>query len=313
MVIKPLVYLLALARERHFGAAAERCHITQPTLSAAIRQLEAELGVPIVERGNRFIGFTPEGERVLEHARRIVADCDVMRQELNELRNGLSGQLRIGAVPTALPIMSLITGPFTAKHPKVTISVLSMTSGEIQKGLDGFTLDAGITYLDNDPLVRTRSAPLYKEEYLLLTPSHGALAMTERSSVTWAEAAALPLCLLTPDMQNRRIVDAIFRSVGCQPMPAVETDSIINLCSHVSAGVWSSVMPSALLSLLGLPEGTRALRLEEPSAAHTIGIVIADRDPQLPLARAVFQQAPGLGLDEAIRQRVPLPVGEAGV
>src|SRR5271170_7358337 len=118
MVIKQLVYLLALAREKHFGLAAERSHISQPTLSAAIRQLEAELGVSIVERGNRFIGFTPEGERVLEHARRIVADCDVMRQDLNEMRHGLTGRLRIGAVPTALPIMALITGPFTEKHPK---------------------------------------------------------------------------------------------------------------------------------------------------------------------------------------------------
>jgi DNA-binding transcriptional LysR family regulator len=308
MVIKQLTYLLALAREKHFGAAAERSNVTQPTLSAAIRQLEEELGVPIVERGNRFIGFTPEGERVLDHARRIVADCDAMRQELSEMRLGLSGHLRIGAVPTVLPIMSLITSPFAALHPKVSISVLSMTSIEIQKGLDDFTLDAGITYLDNEPISHAKAAPLYREEYLLLTPSGGPLA--ERDTVTWAEAATMPLCLLTPDMQNRRIIDGIFRSVGCQPRPAVETNSIVNLCSHVSSGPWSSVMPSGLLSLLGLPEGTRALRLVAPEVAHVMGIVIADREPPLPLARALFVQAPGLGLDAAIRRRLPLGAGK---
>jgi DNA-binding transcriptional LysR family regulator len=304
MVVKQLVYLLALSRERHFGAAAERCHVTQPTLSAAIRQLEDELGVPIVERGNRFIGFTPEGQRVLDHARRIVADCDAMRQELSEMRQGLSGHLRIGAVPTVLPIMSLITGPFAALHPKVSIAVLSMTSSEIQKGLEEFTIEAGFTYLDNEPISHAKAAPLYREEYLLLTPSGGALA--DRESVTWAEAAAMPLCLLTPDMQNRRIVDGIFRSVGCHPVPAVETNSIVNLCSHVSSGLWSSVMPYALLSLLGLPEGTRALRLVSPEVTHVMGIVIADREPALPLARALYHQAPGLGLDAAIRRRLPI-------
>ncbi len=304
MVIKQLVYLLALARERHFGAAAERCHVTQPTLSAAIRQLEDELGVPIVERGNRFIAFTPEGERVLDHARRIVADCDAMRQELGEMRAGLTGHLRIGVIPTVLPIMSLITSPFAAQHPKVSIAVLSMTSGEIQKGLDEFTLEAGITYLDNEPVANAKATALFGEEYLLLTPSAGPLA--DREAVTWAEAAEMPLCLLTPDMQNRRIVDGVFRSVGCEPRAAVETNSIINLCSHVSSGLWSSVLPYALLSLFGLPEGTKALRLTTPVVKHTIGLLIADRQPPLPLARALFLQAPGLGLEAAIRQKLPI-------
>jgi DNA-binding transcriptional LysR family regulator len=307
MVIKQLVYLLALARERHFGAAAERCHVTQPTLSAAIRQLEDDLGVPIVERGNRFIGFTPEGERVLDHARRVVADCDAMRQELSEMRQGLTGHLRIGAVPTMLPILSLITGPFAALYPKVSIAVLSMTSIEIQKSLDDFTIEAGFTYLDNEPISHARSAPLYREEYLLLTPSGSELA--EHDTVTWAEAASVPLCLLTPDMQNRRIIDSIFCSVGCRPVPAIETNSIVNLCAHVNSGQWSSVMPHGLLSLIGLPEGTKALRLVEPEVSHVMGIVIADRDPPLPLARALFLQAPGLGLDAAILQRLPIRTG----
>jgi DNA-binding transcriptional LysR family regulator len=305
MVIKQLVYLLALARERHFGAAAERSHISQPTLSSAIRNLEEELGVPIVERGNRFIGFTAEGERVLEYARRIVADCDSLRQELGELRQGLIGQLRIGVVPSALPVTSLITAPFARAHPKVTISIRSMTSIEIQNGLSDFSLEAGLTYLDNEPLLNARTLPLYREDYVLLTPIDGPFA--EREAVGWVEAAEVPLCLLTPDMQNRRIVDSIFRSIGRQPRAMVETNSMINLSLHVSSGHWSSVMPSVFPQLFGLPDRTRALRLIEPIVTHELGIVIADRTPQQPLARALFTEASSLDLGRIIaEQRIPV-------
>jgi DNA-binding transcriptional LysR family regulator len=299
MVIKQLIYLLALAKERHFGAAAERCHITQPTFSAAIRQLEEDLRVPIVERGNRFIGFTPEGERVLEYARRIVADCDSLRLELSELRQGLSGHLKLGAVPSALPVVAWLTAPFAKAHPNVTIEIFSMTSTEIQTGLDGFELDAGLTYLDNEPLMRVRTAALYEEEYILLTPVSGSLAGQER--VTWAEAAAVPLALLTGNMQNRRIVNGIFASLGREPQPGIETNSIVALCLHVSAGPWSAVMPQTLLGVMGVPAGTVAKPLIAPEIRHVMGIVIPDRSPPPPLARELFTLAPTLGLQGKFR------------
>ena len=304
MVIKQLVYLLALARERHFGAAAERSHISQPTLSAAIRQLEEELGVPIVERGNRFIGFTAEGERVLDYARRIVADCDSLRQELGELREGLIGQLRIGVVPSALPVMPLITAPFLRVHPRVTISIRSLTSIEIQNGLDDFTLEAGLTYIDNEPLANARMLPLYREEYTLLTPTDGPFA--GRETVGWAEAGKVPLCLLTPDMQNRRIIDGIFRSVGCEPQPMIETNSMINLLLHVGTSQWSSVVPSVFLRLWGAPAGTMSLKLVEPAVAHQLGIVIADRSPPSPLGRALFGETSSLDIARLVARQSPV-------
>src|SRR5262245_23493149 len=101
-LIDKLEFLLALSRERHFGRAAEACGVTQPTLSAGVKQIEEQMGVLLVNRGSRFRGFTPEGERVLDWARRIVGDARAMRQEINALRHGLSGQLRIAAIPTTL-------------------------------------------------------------------------------------------------------------------------------------------------------------------------------------------------------------------
>ena len=124
MVLRQLEYLVALAREKHFGRAAEACHVSQPTLSAAIRLLEEDLGTPIVERGHRFVGLTPQGRVAVEHAQRILAEAESLRRSLEEIDKGLSGRLRLGAIPTALPIVSKITGPFVARFPNVTVSAV---------------------------------------------------------------------------------------------------------------------------------------------------------------------------------------------
>ncbi len=287
MVLRQLEYLVALAREKHFGRAAEACHVSQPTLSAALRLLEDDLGAPLVERGHRFVGLTPQGQRALEHAQRILADSENMRRGLEEFSKGLTGRLRFGAIPTALPIVSQLTGPFHSKHPGVTVAVLSMTSKEIGRRIEAFELDVGLTYLDAEPLERVRAQPVCVEQYMFLTPEDSAFA--GRSQVTWREASTVPLCLLTPDMQNRQIIDGIFRSVGASPTPSVETNSIFNLVTHVSAGQWSAIAPRHLLRFFGVPKGTRAIELVEPVASRTLGLVMSDRDPPSPLARSLFE------------------------
>ena len=183
MVLRQLEYLVALARERHFGRAAEACHVSQPTLSAAIRLLEEDLGAPIVERGHRFVGLTPQGRLAVEHAHRILAEAENLRRGLEEIDKGLSGRLRIGAIPTALPIVSQITGPFYARFPAVAITVLSLNSQEIERGIEEFELEAGLTYLDAEPIERVKAKPVCVEEYVFLTPVGGALA--DRTEVSW--------------------------------------------------------------------------------------------------------------------------------
>ena len=308
MVLRQLEYLVALAREKHFGRAALACNVSQPTLSAAIRQLEADLGAPIVERGQKFHGLTQQGRAVLEHAHRILAEADALRRNLEEMDKGLTGRLRLGAVPTALPIISHITGPFHARFPNVTVTVLSLTSQEIQRGIDDFELDVGLTYLDNEPLDNVLAKPIYAEEYVFLTPAHGPYA--GRETITWREAADAALCLLTPDMQNRRVIDGIFRSVGVQPKPSVETNSIFNLCSHASSGHWSSIAPRQLLQFFGTPRGTRAVELVEPQARRTIGMIMSNRAPPSPLARNLF--AMDYPKDIARRVEPPIRLLDAG-
>ena len=232
MFIRQFEYLDALAREKHFRRAAELCNVSQPTLSSALAQMEDELGVLLIERDPRFQGLTPEGELVLSRVRHVLVEIEMMRAEVAEARNGLSGKLRFGVIPTALPLAVHVTAPFCAICPAVTLEVLSLTSAEILERLANFELDAGMTYLDNEPLPGVIVKPIYAETYCLLTRADGPLG--GRTSISWAEAAELKLCLLTGDMQNRRIIDGIFRSVGKTPKPAMETNSIFNLCTHAA-------------------------------------------------------------------------------
>src|SRR5690606_39188881 len=240
-MIDKLDYFLALAREQHFGRAAAELGVTQPTLSAAIKQLEDQLGVMLVQRGSRFQGLTPEGQRVLEWARRIVGDSRTMREEMKAARRGLAGHVRIAVIPTALAMVPWLTTPFREKHPEVTFSIYSCTSLEVLTLLDNFEIDIGITYLDNEPLGRVVSVPLYSERYRLITAAGNPLS--DRETVTWAEVAELPLCLLTPDMQNRRIINQHLKEAGVEPNTTIESNSMILLCAHIRTGKWASIMP----------------------------------------------------------------------
>ncbi|WP_395711008.1 LysR family transcriptional regulator [Reyranella sp.] len=288
-MIDKLEFLIALARERNFGRAAELCGVTQPTFSAGIKQLEATLGVLLVHRKSRFVGFTAEGERVLDWARTIVADSRAMREELRALKHGLVGRLKVAAIPTALPMVSALTTPYRAKHPEVKFTVLSRTSIEILSMLENLEVDAGLTYIDNEPLGRVRAVPLYLEQYRLLTSETSPLG--DRDQVTWAEVARIPLCLLTPDMQNRRIIDQHLRAAGGVPDPTLESNSMIVLFSHVRTGRWASVMPEKLADTLGLTQHLRSIPIVEPEAVHGIGLIVADREPLPPLVAALLAEA----------------------
>jgi DNA-binding transcriptional LysR family regulator len=288
-VIDKLEYLLALARERNFGRAAETCGVTQPTFSAGIKQLEDTLGVMLVQRTSRFLGFTAEGERVLDWARTIVADARAMRAEVQALKKGLSGHLKIAAIPTALPMVSALTTPYRAKHPNVKFTILSRTSIEILSMVENLEVDAGLTYIDNEPLGRLRAVPLYLEQYRLLTSADSPLG--DHDKVTWAEVGKIPLCLLTPDMQNRRIIDGLLHAAGTRPEPTLESNSMIVLFSHVRTGRWASVMPERLADTLGLTEKLRSIPIVEPEVVHQIGLVIPPREPMIPIVSALVAEA----------------------
>jgi DNA-binding transcriptional LysR family regulator len=305
LLLRQLEYLVALAHEKHFAHAAERCEISQPALSLALKQLESELGVAIVERGNRFRGFTQEGEIVLKWARRVLADEETLKQELRLRSASLSGRLRLGVIPSATSTSSLLSTSFVREHPGVSISDVEMTSTDILRALMSFELDAGITYIDNEPLEHVRTHAIGKEEYVLVTPADSPLA--GRSTVTWTEVATLPLCLLHRDMQNRRIIEAIFESVGVRPNARIETNSMISKYCYLRAG-WSTIMPRSFVEWLAPPAGLHIARIIEPSVVKTVGLVIVDRTPVPPLLLGfwghVERESPLVRLEDSAAIRI---------
>jgi DNA-binding transcriptional LysR family regulator len=288
-MIDKLEFLVAIAQEKHFGRAAEACGVTQPTLSAGLKQLEDMLGVMLVRRGSRFLGFTAEGERVLEWARRIISDARALRQDVDQLKHGLTGHLRLAAIPTALAMVATITTPFHARYPEVRFTVLSRTSEEILQLLANLEIDAGLTYLDNEPLGKVSTIPLYRESYCLLTRREHALA--NRGTISWGEVASIPLCLLTRDMQNRRIIDRHLQQAGATASAMLESNSMIVLFAHVQTGEWSAIMPEKLTGIFGLAPDIRAVPIVEPDTMYTIGLVAGPREPITPLISAFMREA----------------------
>lgn len=292
-MIDKLEMFIALANEQHFGRAADACGVTQPSLSSAIKQLEEQLGVQLVRRGSRFQGLTPEGLRTLEWAHRIVGDARTLRDEMRHARTGLSGHLRLAVIPTALAMVQELTRPLLARHPNLEVTVLSRTSAEILAMIDGLEAEAGITYLEGEPLGRVLQVPLYQEEYCLVAPAGGDLA--GRDTVSWAEVASRPLCLLSRDMQNRRIVNQHMAEAGAEAAPRMSSNSVIVLMSHVRAGGWETILPRRSAELFSAEADLTVLPIVSPRAAHLVGLVAEPREPHTPVLTALITAAEGLG------------------
>ncbi|SDJ99403.1 transcriptional regulator, LysR family [Agrobacterium fabrum] len=288
-MIDKLEFFIALARAEHFGRAAEECGVSQPSLSAAIRQLEDQLGVGLVVRAARYQGLTPEGQRVLEWARRIVGDTRTMREEMRAARKGLAGHIRLAVIPTALAMVPRLTESFQARHPDVTFSVTSRTSLQVLGQIENLEIDAGISYLDNEPLGRVTTVPLYSERYHLITA--GGTPLADQESVTWKQVSGLRLCLLTPDMQNRRIINKHMAEAGVEAKPTLESNSMIVLFSHIRTGQWASIMPRNLAESFGFPKQIKIIPITEPNAEHLVGLIATHREPHTPLVSALLHEA----------------------
>jgi DNA-binding transcriptional LysR family regulator len=303
MLVRHLSYFVTLARERHFARAAVACNIAQPTLSAAIRNLEEDLEVRLVERSHKFVGLTPEGEKLLVWARQILADYNSLRDDLRELERGITGTLRLGVIPAALPVVSFLTSRFSAFHPAASIEIRSMTSRAIQHGLDTFEIDGGMTYLENEPLENVRRLSLYRERYVFVASRPHPLA--SHSTITWREAAAERLCLLSEEMQNRRIINKLTESIGVTIRAQIVSNSFLGICSHLRHGEWASIVPHTFFYAFGDAPDLVAIDLIDPVHSQSIGLVLSDRDPPSPMAAALLGSMLGVDLEDDLSTARP--------
>lgn len=293
MFIRQLTYLVALQREKHFGRAALACNVSQPALSGAIRSIEQELGMSIVQRSRRFEGFTPDGERVLTWARRVLADCEGLRQEASANERDPVGTLRFGAIPTTLPLVPLLTESCLQQFPRMRHEVYTLAATDILRQINNFELDVGLSYLQDERLKDFATIPMFIERYVLIARDHG--MFEGRTSISWDEVARLPLCLLTNNMQCRHGIDAAFAAAGMTVSPRVETDSMMALYSYVRCAGLYSIVPHSVLTLLEMRNELTAIPLT-PEMQREIGLVLLDRVPLAPLLNAALSNFRGLNL-----------------
>lgn len=298
MHIRLIQYFLALESEGHFARAAARCNVSQPTLSAGIATLEAQLGKRLINRDRKYAGLTPEGEAILPWARQLVAAAEALGQAAETARGPLKGELRLGTIPAAMPAIGFLVEAVLARHPDLNIQVRSLTSRQIERGLAAFELDAGLTYLDFEPPAHALSVPLYAERTMLVSAVKG-VPLPERPD--WTDLARLPLCLLHQGMQNRRILDARLAERGLALKPVATADSYVALLSLVQQGRLCSIIPDSHAMLLKGLDWAVTRSLPDEGQGGRIGVIVSDRAPMGPLAQTVLSVARELRLPPGFR------------
>jgi DNA-binding transcriptional LysR family regulator len=297
VLFRQLEYFVAVAQERHFARAAEKCYVSQPALSAAIAKLERELNVTLINRGHSFEGLTPEGERLVVWAKRILAEHDAFKAEVHAVRSGITGTLRLGTVPTASTTASLVLSAFCSEHPLAKVQILSrLAATELYRRLREFDLDAAIVHIDPDDGHDIHLVPLYEEHYVLLSSAD--MLPSGASTLAWPEAAQLPLALLTAEMRDRQIIDQAFARHAISVTPQVETDSVASLLAQVATGNWACIVPHTWLWTSPLGTEIRAVELVDPVVKAEIALATNSGGPGSPIARALTASAQQLALNE---------------
>ncbi|EFE94722.1 LysR family transcriptional regulator [Serratia odorifera] len=298
MDIKQLIYLCNLERERHFGRAAEASFVSQPTLSMRLKNLEKELGVALINRGNNFEGFTAEGERVLAWAREIVSVYQGLKLEVEALKHGLNGTLRIGVVPQCSITLAQMLKAVSEKYPQLDYRVAVLSADQLLEALTAHTVDIGIGFFELPTLkeLHFQSQPLADSGVeLVFHPQHFP-QLVDDAPLTLADVAALPLCLAEPTRYFRRYLDQNFREAGLSLQARVETTSIFQLLQCIFVGLGCGLFPHGNL----LPEMTPQLLRRPiditPMSRHA-AVVIAEPGRATPLAQHFFDAAQGWLLD----------------
>ena len=217
---------------------------------------------------------------MLATANRVLHEQELLVQELASGAGRPRGRLVIGTVPTALPIAARFATRLIERHPGLVPQVRSLSSQEIETGLDALSVDLGLGYTDRLSALRgnrLKPWPQYVEHYHLLQRADApAAALRFGAPIAWAEAATLPLALLTPEMHNRVILDDVFRRLDLAVNPALETNSVLALLVAVQSGALSAVLPGALVATLTGHGTLHARPLGTPSLRTPIGFMTAE-------------------------------------
>lgn len=319
MNLREIQYILAVADERHFGKAAERCFVSQPTLSGQIKKLEEELGVILFERTNRSVEITPIGQSILHHARLLQEQVDAIEQVARAHQDPLEGPLRIGAIPTLSPyLMPLILVPLKRQYPQLRLVLSEELTEPLIARLQHHDLDAALlaTPVDDQPdLVQ---APLFDESFWLAHPrDHPLYYKDEISAQDLTEIDLLLLaeghCLTHQVMEVCHLSERPQRG----EMADLRAASLETLLQLVGAGFGCTLVPA--LAIRGgwmTDSGIIARPLHLPDAFRRISLVYRRSFPR-PQALAAFAGVLLAHLPNTVRRlavpEVPLALAKAAM
>lgn len=295
MFLRQLEYLIAVIEEDHFGRAADRCNVKQPSLSNGIKQLERELGITVFKRGRgqRLYGITEEGQKVSKWARLILANFNAMHDDIGAMKNNIQGRFIIGAMPSMSPVLPIILQRIRSAYPGLSVDVRFVGNDELKVGLDKYSLDCAITYSDyEEEMTWCNAQPIFEESWSLLVPD--SYEFEKIDEITWKEASKLPFALLRGSMHERRLIDNIFRGLGCQVVPKIESESILHLMFQTQYTELCTIIPTHFKRMPGLLDGTKALLLKRPTVEKTVSLFWVRTDNIMPMPRIAEEIAKSL-------------------
>jgi LysR family transcriptional regulator, transcription activator of glutamate synthase operon len=268
MELRQLVYTEAVARHRHFTRAAEELHVAQSALSHQIRRLEAELGTELFERTSRRVVPTEAGEAVAARARRVLAEVDGVRGELDELHGLVRGRIAIGALLPAGGIeVTTLLARFTQAHPGIEVGLREGTAADMFGLIESDELDAAFSLVYGELPDGIESLKVSEEEVVVAyTPG----TAPERGSVGVRDLAELPLATPRSGSAIKRAVDDLFADAGLEMRLSLESGDPYLIRCLVSDGFGAAVLPASITRREGPPVETRPLRPAARLPVHLI-------------------------------------------
>ena len=272
--------MVAVAETKHFGRAAARCYVSQPTLSGQIKKLEQQLGVTIFERSNRTVDITPIGEEILLHARLMLEQADAITQLALAHQDPLAGPLRVGAIPTLSPyLMPLILVPLKQQHPQLRLVISEEMTHILLQRLRNHEIDAALlaTPVDETDLVQV---PLFNEPFWLAHPSQH--EFYNKDEITVEDLKNTPMLLLSEGhCLAKQVYDLCQPAVNSGDMADLRASSLETLLQLVGAGFGCTLVPAlAMRGSWTTDSGVVARKLNFAHAYRTISLVHRNSYPR---------------------------------
>jgi len=269
MELRQLRYFLSVAETQHLTQSAEALFVTQSTLSHGLRQLEAELGMPLFDRLGRGLRLSQAGAAFRPHASRALQELEAGRMAMADLAGLQAGSLTVGVIPTFLTrFVPDAIATFSAAYPKVQIVVRDLRGGPIEDLLIAGQLDLGISF---HPVARAEieAEPLFDERLQLVV--HASHALARRRTLRMRDLAEVPLALLPRSFATRRMIDAAFAEAKVEPLVRVEIESVEALLHAFRQGSLATIAAEHAAAQAG--DDMRAIDLTEPVTIRHAGVL----------------------------------------